>query len=79
MRAQPLFNHGYSTKRSKASESCCRSGKSNSGECIKLASMTPRNTEYLKYDLPSVQNSCEALKKGIFCTLLPFSQNVRRK
>jgi hypothetical protein len=42
--------------RSKASESCCRSGKSDSGECIKLASMTLGNMEYL-YVLPSQRGS----------------------
>jgi hypothetical protein len=65
--------------RSKASESCCRSGKSDLGECIKLASMTPGNKEYPKYDPTGMQNSCDALTKSIFYTLLPFSQNVRRK
>ncbi len=79
MRAQPLFNHGFSIERSKASESCCRSGKSDSGVCIKLTSMTPGYTEYPKYDLPGAQNSCDALAKGIFCTLLHFSQNVKCK
>jgi hypothetical protein len=53
--------------------------KSDSGECIKLASMTPGNMEYPKYDLPSTQNLRDMLAKSIFCTLLPFSQNVRCK
>jgi hypothetical protein len=35
--------------------------KSDSGECIEHASVTPRNTEYTKYDLPSVQVSNDAL------------------
>ncbi len=35
--------------------------KSDSGECIKHASMTPRNTEYTKYNLPGAQVSDDAL------------------
>ncbi len=53
--------------------------KGDSGECIELVSMTPGNTEYPKYDPPGAQNSCDAVAKGIFCTLLSFSQNVRHK
>jgi hypothetical protein len=62
---------------SKASKSCCRSGKSDSGECMELANMTPGNTEYPKYNPARTQNSCDALAKSIFCALLPFSQIVR--
>ncbi len=35
--------------------------KSDSGECIGHASMTPRNTEYTKYNPPSVQVSDDVL------------------
>jgi hypothetical protein len=35
--------------------------KSDSGECIKHASVTPRNTEYTKYNPPGVQVSDDAL------------------
>jgi hypothetical protein len=51
--------------------------KSDFGVHLQHASMTPWNMEYTKYDLPSAQNSRDALAKGIFHTLLPFSQNVR--
>jgi hypothetical protein len=37
--------------------------KKDSGECIKLASMTPGNTEYPKYDPPGTQISNDALAK----------------
>jgi hypothetical protein len=53
--------------------------KSDFGVHLQHASMTPRNTEYPKYDPLGAQNSCDVLAKGIFCTLLPFSQNVRCK
>jgi hypothetical protein len=39
----------------------CRSGKSDSGECIRHASVTPRNTEYTKYDPPGAQVSDDPL------------------
>jgi hypothetical protein len=35
--------------------------KSDSGECIKHESMTPRNTEYMKYDPPGAHVSNDAL------------------
>jgi hypothetical protein len=35
--------------------------KSDSGEWIKHASMTPRNTEYMKYNPPGAQVSDDAL------------------
>jgi hypothetical protein len=35
--------------------------KKDSGECIEHASMTPRNTEYTKYDPPGAQVSDDAL------------------
>jgi hypothetical protein len=46
--------------------------KSDSGECIQLASMTPGNTEYPKYDPPGAQISDDALAKvsSIYSTLL---------
>jgi hypothetical protein len=46
--------------------------KSGSGECIELASMTPGNMEYLKYDPPGAQISDDALAKVsfVYSTLL---------
>ncbi len=79
MQAQPLFNHGYVVLRSEASKAVAGVEKSDSGECIKLARMTTGNTDYLKYDPPCMQNSCDALAKSIFRILLPFGQSVRRK
>jgi hypothetical protein len=38
----------------------------DSGECIKLASMTPGNTEYPKHDPIGAQNSHDALAKVSF-------------
>jgi hypothetical protein len=35
--------------------------KSDSGECIEHASVTPRNTEYTKYNPPGVQVSDDPL------------------
>jgi hypothetical protein len=40
--------------------------KSDSGECIKLASTTPGNMEYPKYNLARAKNSVDALAKHIF-------------
>jgi hypothetical protein len=40
--------------------------KSDSGECIEHASVTPRNTEYTKYDLPGAQVSDDALAQKYF-------------
>jgi hypothetical protein len=40
--------------------------KSDSGEFIELASMTPGNTEYPKYDPPGAQISDDALAKVFF-------------
>jgi hypothetical protein len=44
---------------------------SDSGECIDLASMTPGNTEYPKYNLPGAQISNDALAKvsSLYSTL----------
>jgi hypothetical protein len=70
VRAQPLFDHGYSIDRSEASDF---------GVHLQHASMTRGNTEYPKYDPPGVQNSCDVLAKGIICTLLPLSQNASCK
>ncbi len=43
--------------------------KNDSGECIEHASMTPRNTEYTKYDPPGTQFSDDALAhKYLLCT-----------
>ncbi len=53
--------------------------KSDSGEYIELAGMTPGNTDYQKYDPPGAQKFCDAIAIGIFCALLPFSQNISRK
>ncbi len=38
-----------------------RSAKSDSSECIRHASVTPRNTEYMKYDPPGAQVYDDAL------------------
>ncbi len=35
--------------------------KGDSGECIRHASVTPRNMEYTKYDPPGMRNSDDAL------------------
>ncbi len=45
--------------------------ESDSGVCIELASMTPGNTEYPKYDPPGVQISNDALTKvsSVYSTL----------
>jgi hypothetical protein len=45
--------------------------KSDSGECIKLASITPGNTEYPKYNSPGAQISDDVLAKvsSIYFTL----------
>jgi hypothetical protein len=40
--------------------------KSDSGECIEHASVTPRNTEYTKYDPPGVQVPNDALAQKYF-------------
>jgi hypothetical protein len=49
--------------------------KNDSGECIKLTSMTPGNMEYLKYVPPGAQISDDALAKvsSVYCTLLAKS------
>ncbi len=46
--------------------------KSDSGECIQLASMNPVNTDYPKYDPPGAQISDDALAKvsSVYSTLL---------
>ena len=53
--------------------------KSDSGECIKLASMTPGNMEYRKYDPPGAQISDDTLAKvfSVYSTL--SAKNVRRE
>jgi hypothetical protein len=51
--------------------------KSDSGECIEHASMTPRNTEYTKYDLPGVQVSDDALAQK-YLLYTPPSQLKRK-
>jgi hypothetical protein len=45
--------------------------KGDSGECIELASMTPGNTEYPKYDPPGAQISNVLLAKvsSVYSTL----------
>jgi hypothetical protein len=45
--------------------------KSDSGVCVKLASMTPGNTKYPKYNLPGVQIFDDALAKvsSVYSTL----------
>ena len=51
--------------------------KSDSGECLKHASVTPRNTEYTKYDPPGAQVSDDVLAQSIFYILHPLGSNVR--
>ncbi len=57
--------------------------KSDSGDCIDHASVTPRNTEYTKYDPPGVQVSDDALAQKYLLYTLPSRQKrkiwVRRK
>jgi hypothetical protein len=52
--------------------------KSDSGVRIELASMTPGNMEYPKYNPPGAQNSDYALAI-VSSVFHPFSQNVRHK
>ena len=54
--------------------------KSDSGECIKLASMTPGNTEYPKYDPPGAQISNDALTKvsSVYSTLSAKMEDINR-
>ncbi len=51
--------------------------KSDSGDCIDHASMTPRNMEYAKYDLPGVQVFMTRLPKSVFYILPPLGKNVK--
>jgi hypothetical protein len=51
--------------------------KSDSGECIEHASVTPRNTEYTKYDPPSAQVSNDALAQK-YLLYTPPSQLKRK-
>jgi hypothetical protein len=45
--------------------------KSDSGECVELANMTPGNMEYPKYDPPGTQISNDGLAKvaSVYSTL----------
>jgi hypothetical protein len=51
--------------------------KSNSGECIELASMTPGNTEYPKYNPPGAQISDDAVS-FIYSTLSAKTKDIGR-
>ncbi len=46
--------------------------KSDSGECIEHASVTPRNTEYMKYNPPGVQVSNDALAQKYLLYTPPY-------
>ncbi len=59
------IHHGLVILQSKASKSSCRSPKRDSGEHIKHASLTPGNTEYIKYIPPGAQLSHDALTTKI--------------
>jgi hypothetical protein len=48
--------------------------KSDSGDCIKHATVTPRNTEYMKYNLPGAQVSDGALAQKYLLYTPPFWQ-----
>jgi hypothetical protein len=63
MQAHPYLSWLSNIKALKLVKAVAGLEKSYSGVCIKLASMTPGNTEYLKYDPPGVQNSDDALAK----------------
>jgi hypothetical protein len=53
---------------------CCRSKKSDSGDCIDHASVTPRNTEYAKYNPPGAQVSDDALTQKYLLYTPPSRQ-----
>jgi hypothetical protein len=72
MQAQPLLSWLSSIKALKLVKAVAGLEKSDSGECNKLASMTPGNTEYPKYNLPGAQISNDALAKvsSVYSTFL---------
>jgi hypothetical protein len=51
--------------------------KSDSGDCIKHASMTPRNTEYVKYNPPGAQVSNDALAQNYLLYTPPSWQKCK--
>ncbi len=51
--------------------------KTDSGECIEHASVTPRNTEYTKYNPPGAQVSDDALAQKYFLYTPP--SRLKRK
>jgi hypothetical protein len=51
--------------------------KSDSGDCIEHASVTPRNMEYMKYDPPGAQVSDDALAQK-YLLYTPPSRQKRR-
>ena len=77
MRAQPLFVMIKQYKVTKASKIIAGQGKSDSGECIRHASVTPRNTEYTKYDPPRAQVSDDALAQKISLYTPPARLKLR--
>jgi hypothetical protein len=75
MQAQPLSSWLSSIKALKLVKAVSGLGKNDSGECIELASMTPGNTEYPKYDPPGTQiyNNVLAKVSSVYST---FSSNT---
>ncbi len=71
MQAHPYLSWLSNIKAPKLVKAVAGLEKSDYGECIKLASMTPGNTEYPKYDPPGAQISDDALAKvsSVYSTL----------
>jgi hypothetical protein len=71
MRAHPYLSWLRNIKAPQLVKAVAGLEKSDSGECIELASMTPGNTEYPKYNLPGAQISDDALAKvsSVYSTL----------
>ena len=66
MQAHPYLSWLSNIKALKLVKAVAGLEKSYSGVCIKLASMTPGNTENPKYDPPRAQVSDDALAKVSF-------------
>jgi hypothetical protein len=71
MQAHPYSSWLSNIKALKLVKAVASLEKSDSGVCIELASMTPENTEYPKYNPPGAQNSNDALAKvsSVYSTL----------
>ena len=80
MRAHPYSSWLSNIKALKLVKAVAGLEKSDSGECIKLASMTPGNMEYRKYDPPGAQISDDALTKvsSVYSTLSAKTLDVSR-